>query len=180
VKNRRGILAALLLCLPLLPLWGETGSLSFSVGNQWSQDGYVKDLYGVNSLRYNLELQLNLWKGIGLFGRYGRASQFGKTSLLEEETELTMDPAVVGLKVGSAVFIKGGALWMRFREKSDRFDFKDNVQGWYAGGGVRLKLFKPIALAVEGGYSWADYENSWGETLKLGGASTDISLVLIF
>ncbi len=184
MKNKKIILLLISLMFFLNFIYAERGSVVIFAGNQWISDENIREIYGINFLRYGGELNINVFKSFGFFLKLSHQSQYGRTTYFKEETYIEMNPVFYGIKFGNRFFIKAGFLNMRFQEKSDISDYKDSTGGTYFGGGLRIPIIAPVSFSIEFGYAKADYsfKNSEGveTTIKLGGVSTDAGIVIRF
>ncbi len=165
-------------------VYAERGSVFLFAGNQWIADKNIREIYGINFLRYGGEINVNVFKSIGFFFKFSHQSQYGRTTYFKEETYIEMNPIFYGIKIGNRFFFKLGFMNMKFEEKTPISDYKDSTSGNYFGGGIRIPIVGPVSFGFELGYAKADYtfENSAGETitLKLGGPSTEAGIVIRF
>ncbi len=166
--------------------YSERGSIFLFGGNQWVSDKDIQDIYGINFLRYGVEINIDGFKSLGFFLKFSHQSQYGKTTYTKEETFVEMNPIIYGIKFGSRLFVKIGMMNMRFQEKNPApmVDFKDSTSGYYIGGGGRLKIIGPINLQFELAYTKSDYTIKFNDgtssTIKLGGISTDVGFTITF
>ena len=157
-------------------------SLTVGAGIRLVNEDLYGEVYGNHSLSINLDLALRLFNRVEVFFHSDYLAVSGQLTYSKEDTDLTLTPVEFGARMlfqtGSLVpYIgAGGGLYL-FNEKNVIGTVKDNQAGFFAEGGCRIKLARPLFIDLKIKYTLLKASPT-DKSIDLGGIAGMIGLGL--
>jgi hypothetical protein len=150
------------------------------------QNGLVRDVYGSFDLVYGGRVGVRVWRGIYVWLSAAQVQSSGKTTLLEEQTRLTLLPLSaflrLGLRLGSVMPYAGiGYTYMTFNEESEIGDTSGNGSNFSLEAGFEVRLNRIFALDLGARFDQILVQpGDLEEEIDLGGLQIGLALLISF
>lgn len=145
----------------------------------YPQEKIFRDIY-TGGLRYSGEIEISVWKGIGIWVGGDYFSKKGELTYTKEKTTLRIIPVYFGLKFrlpNKAVspYIGAGAGYFFFKESNPIGTVEQGKIGAAAQLGCTFSVGGPVFFDIQAGYSYCEAEPA-NVKAQLGGLQAGVNL----
>ncbi len=135
-----------------------------------------EEVYGKNNITYSADIGFKIFRSLELFLHTDYFKCDGKLTFSKENTTLTIIPIELGARyiLSNKIikpYIGAGMGYYTYKEENFIGTIDDNKTGFFAEGGIRLFVTKPLFIDLKFKYISLNIKNNEGSDIQLGGIS---------
>jgi len=155
---------------------GEKFSFYLGAGIRNVTEERYEEVYGKNNITYSADIGLKIFGSLELFLHTDYLKCDGKLTFSKENTTLTITPIELGARyiLGDKIikpYIGAGMGYYRYKEENFIGTIDDNKTGFFAEGGIRFLVTKPLFIDLKFKFISLNIKNDEGSDIQLGGIS---------
>ena len=147
------------------------------------KDDSLNSIYKKKDPIYGGKVGVRVWNEFYVWVSGMHCQKKGKTSLLDDDTQLTLNPVTLSLKYTAPLgsfkpYVGAGITYLYYKEKSNIGDVKGEQKGYTVEAGFELNLSRHFALDLGASYSDIKVDPT-GFDVELGGFQAGISFLIL-
>ena len=152
---------------------GEKFSFCLGAGIRNVTEERYEEVYGKNNITYSADIGLKIFGSLELFLHTDYLKCDGKLTFSKENTTLTITPIELGARymLGNKIikpYIGAGMGYYTYKEENFIGTIDDNKTGFFAEGGIRFLVTKPLFIDLKFKYISLNIKNDEGSDIQLG------------
>lgn len=171
--------------LPCMAAFADTLRLGGFVGWFSARDAVLKEVYTGRDMTYGARLSLRIWGGLSAAVSGAQYRQNGTTTLLKDETRITINPLTASLRYTIPLgrinpYLGGGYCYVFYKEESLIGGSRGEGSGYSLEAGLDVGISSLIHLDL--GVTWNDVRvtPTPEAEVQLGGLQATAGLQLAF